>query len=108
MADSFARLLLENVQPRRGRGGWHGGPTPVGSLRGVSAEQAAWIPAPGRKSIWALALHIACRNYAVRRRLEGGASARLPRSPANSPQAPAKAPAKRCADDAAQRQTEHE
>lgn len=85
MAEMIATLMLENVQPRRGRGGWHGGPTPLTALRGVSVEQAAWVPFAGRKSIWQLALHIAYWKYAVRRRLEGGAAQRFPRSPANWP-----------------------
>jgi uncharacterized damage-inducible protein DinB len=54
----------------------------------VSAEQAAWTPAPGRKSIWQLALHIAYWKYAVRRRIEGGTDSRFPRAPANWPRLP--------------------
>lgn len=88
MTESIVRLLVENVQPRPGRGGWHGGPTPLGALRGVTPDQAVWTPAPGRKSIWQLALHIAYWNYAVRRRLEGGTAPRFPRSPANWPRLP--------------------
>jgi hypothetical protein len=42
------------------------------SLRGVTAKQAAWRPAPGRHNIWELAVHGAYWKYAVRRRLEGG------------------------------------
>ena len=97
MLDLIARLLVENVQPRTGRGGWHGGPTPAGALRGVSAEQAAWIPAPGRKSIWQLTLHIAYWKYAVRRRLDGaaeGEAVRFPRMPANWPRVPEAATAR--------------
>jgi uncharacterized damage-inducible protein DinB len=111
VTDSFAKLLLENVQPRSGRGSWHGGPTPVGSLRGVSASQAAWLPARGRKSIWQLALHIAYWDYAVRRRLEGGSSwewTRFPRSPANWPKAPERADEKVWAEDVALLKSEHE
>lgn len=107
MPDRFATLLLENVQPRPGRGAWHGGPTAVGSLRGVSAAQAAWSPAPGRKSIWQLALHIAYWNYAVRRRLEGGTGARFPHSPANWPSVPERADNKRWAVDVALLKSEH-
>jgi uncharacterized damage-inducible protein DinB len=83
------RILQENVQPRKGRRGWHGGPTALGALRGVSAEQARWRPGPRRKSIWDLALHIAYWNYAVRRRLENGSrdrtAARFDRAPSNWP-----------------------
>lgn len=89
MADPIQTLLLENIQPRPRRSGWHGGPTPFGAVRGVSAEEAAWRPAPGRKSIWDLVLHIAYWKYAVRRRLEGGSETRFPRSPANWPRVPA-------------------
>src|SRR6266540_296728 len=54
------RDLLEwNLQPQAGRRSWHGGPTPVGALRGVSAEQARWAPTPKRKSIWQLTLDVA-------------------------------------------------
>ena len=87
MSDPITRLLVENIQPRAGRRGWHGGPTPLGALRGVTAEQARWRPAPRRKSLWELAVHVAYWKYAVRRRLQGesgGARAdRFPRQPAN-------------------------
>jgi uncharacterized damage-inducible protein DinB len=108
MRDTFATLLVENVKPRPGRGAWHGGPTSVGSLRGVTASQAVWVPAPGRKCIWQLALHIAYWNYAVRRRLEGGGDARFPRSPANWPAVPKRADAKSWAEDVALLKGEHE
>ena len=50
---------------------WHG-PNLWQSLKGVSAQQAAWRPAPGRHNIWEETLHAAYWKYAVRRRLEGG------------------------------------
>lgn len=102
------RLLAENVQPARGRQGWHGGPTPVGALRGVTAEQARWRPAPGRHSIWELALHVAYWKYAVRRRLEGGEAPRFPRSPANWPRVPDPADDAAWAADVALLRAEHE
>lgn len=108
MPDPIAKLLLENLQPRPGRGSWHGGPTAVGSLRGVSAEQAAWTPAPGRKSIWQLALHIAYWKYAVRRRIEGGADSRFPRSPANWPRVPKPIDERAWREDIALLKREHE
>lgn len=107
----LADLFVENVQPRPGRGGWHGGPTPLGALRGVDAEQAAWTPAPGRKSIWALTLHVTYWKYAVRRRLEGAPAeggARFPRSPANWPRVPATPDALAWKDDVALLKAEHE
>jgi uncharacterized damage-inducible protein DinB len=108
MSDSIAKLLLENIQPRPGRGSWHGGPTAVGALRGVSAEQAAWTPAPGRKSIWQLALHIAYWKYAVRRRIEGGGDSRFPRAPANWPRLPKPADERAWRQDVALLKQEHE
>lgn len=50
---------------------WHG-PNLRQALKGVTAKQAAWRPAPGRHNIWEEALHAAYWKYAVRRRLEGG------------------------------------
>lgn len=108
MPDRIATLLLENVQPRAGRGSWHGGPTAIGSLRGVTVEQGSWTPAPGRKSIWQLALHIAYWKYAVRRRLEGGSEARFPRAPANWPRVPRPADADAWARDVALLKQQHE
>ena len=105
--DPFATLLRENVQPRPGRGAWHGGPTAVGSLRGVKASQAIWTPARGRKSIWQLALHMAYWKYAVRRRLEGGSEPLFPRSPANWPRVPAAADERAWKEDIALLQNEH-
>ena len=81
-------LLRWNLQPAKGRRNWHGGPTPLGALRGVGAAQAAWRPTPRRKSIWELTLHIAYWNYTVRRHLAGGALPRFPRSPSNFPAMP--------------------
>ena len=50
---------------------WHG-PNLWQSLKGVTAEEAAWRPGPGRHNIWEEALHAAYWKYAVRLRLEGG------------------------------------
>ena len=49
---------------------WHG-PNLRGALRGLSSEQAAWRPAPGRHNIHELCVHAAYWKYAVRRRLTG-------------------------------------
>jgi uncharacterized damage-inducible protein DinB len=88
--DRTLKLVLSTFQPRRGQA-WHGGPTPVGAVRGVSARLARWRPAPGRHSIWELTLHNAYWNHAIRRRLLGAAIPRFPRSPANWPAVPATA-----------------
>jgi uncharacterized damage-inducible protein DinB len=67
-ADELILALFEEGYSRKT---WHG-PNLRQSLKGVSAEQAAWRPAPGRHNIWELALHSAYWKYAVRRRIEGG------------------------------------
>lgn len=92
MSGAIQKLLAENLQPAPRRRGWHGGPTPVGALRGVDARQASWRPGAARKSVWELALHIAYWKYAVRRRLEsmeaGKSDERFARSPSNWPALP--------------------
>ncbi len=49
---------------------WHG-TTLKGSLRAVTAKEAAWRPAPGRHNIRELAVHAAYWKYRARRRLSG-------------------------------------
>jgi hypothetical protein len=65
--------LLEEAFERKA---WHG-PNLWQSLKGVTAEQAAWRPAPGRHNIWEEMLHAAYWKYVVRRRLEGGKRGRF-------------------------------
>ena len=65
--DLIHRLLGEGYSRKT----WHG-PNLRQSLKGVSASEAAWRPAPGRHNIWELTLHSAYWKYAVRRRIEGG------------------------------------
>jgi len=50
---------------------WHG-PNLKQAIKGVTAEQAAWRPGPGRHNIWEEALHAAYWKYTVRSRIEGG------------------------------------
>ena len=108
MATAAITLLAEAIQPRSGRRGWHGGPTPPGALRGVTAEQAAWRPGPGRKSIWGLALHIAYWDYAVRRLLDGSARGEFPRAPSNWPAPPERPDQRAWAADVALLRAEHD
>jgi hypothetical protein len=59
-----ARLLEEAY---RGPA-WHG-PSLTTALRGVTASEAAWRPAPGRNTIWELVLHAAYAKHVVLGRL---------------------------------------
>ena len=49
---------------------WHG-TNLRGSVRGLSARQAAWRPSPHRHNIWEIVVHCAYWKYIVRRRLLG-------------------------------------
>ena len=68
--DSYLRVLLRIVDEAYEKGAWHG-PNLKGSLRGVTARQAAWKPSTRRHSIWELVRHATYWKYAVRRRLLG-------------------------------------
>jgi hypothetical protein len=70
VVDGALGVLLAAVDQAFQRKSWHG-PNLRGALRGVTAEQAAWRPAPGRHNIWELALHAAYWKYIVARRLRG-------------------------------------
>ena len=63
-------LLLRMLDEGYDKKAWHG-PNLKGSIRGLSAEQAAWRPHPNRHSIAENVVHCAYWKYAVRRRLCG-------------------------------------
>lgn len=86
MSDARLPEALRHLHPPTGFRPWHGGPTVLGALRGVSAEVAAWKPYPDRHSIWELALHVAYWNYAVERRVTEAEHGGFPRSPSNWPE----------------------
>lgn len=83
--DQRIDYILQALDPQSGKSLWYGGPTPSGSLRGVSVKDALWKPDKKRHSIWELALHIAYWDYAVRNKLTGGDSGKFPRTPSNWP-----------------------
>ncbi len=68
--DGKIAVLLHALDEAYDRRAWHGTAL-KGSLRGVTARQAAWRPAPGRHNIRELAVHAAYWKYRVRRRLTG-------------------------------------
>ena len=96
------------LDPPSGTRLWHGGASPIGSLRGVTAETAAWRPAPERHNVWELVLHIAYWKYAVRRRLTGEPKGGFPRGPANWPDVPKKADARAWKEDRGLLRHEHD
>ena len=62
--------LLGGLDEGFDRKAWHGA-TLWGTLRTVSAAEAAWRPARDRHNVWKLAVHCAYWKYIVRRRLTG-------------------------------------
>ena len=64
------RLLLEHLDHGFDRAAWHG-TNLAGSIRGLTARQAAWRPGRGRHSIWEIVLHAAFWKHAIRGRLTG-------------------------------------
>ena len=76
------RSLLEQLDEAFDRRSWHG-TNLRGSLRGVTADQAAWRPAPGRHNAWEIAVHAAYWKYAAWRRLSGEKRGAFPRPGSN-------------------------
>src|ERR1700681_1171869 len=64
------RLLLTILDQAYDHPSWHG-TTLRGSIRRVSAAQAAWRPARRRHNIWELVVHAAYWKYSAWRRLTG-------------------------------------
>ncbi len=68
--DREISLLLNLMDQAFDRRAWHG-TNLKGSLRGLTAAEAAWRPAKGRHNAWEVAAHCAYWKYAVWRRLTG-------------------------------------
>jgi len=78
MADTRAIApLLAIIDQAYNRRSWHG-TNLRGSIRAVSARQAALRPAPARHNIWEIVVHAAYWKYAVWRRLTGGSRGSFP------------------------------
>jgi uncharacterized damage-inducible protein DinB len=67
---SRTEILLHALDEAYDHNAWHG-TTLKGALRGVTARQASWRPAPRRHNIWELVVHAAYWKGRVRRRLTG-------------------------------------
>jgi hypothetical protein len=63
-------LLLQLIDEAYEKRAWQG-TNLRGSLRGVTAQEAAWRPAPDRHNIWEIMVHTAYWKYIIRRRLLG-------------------------------------
>lgn len=86
--NSRIKDILELLDPPKETELWHGGPTLMGSLRGLNADLAAQKPAPGRNSIWDLVLHMAYWKYNIIHHLNPDSTLTFDRSPANFPALP--------------------
>jgi uncharacterized damage-inducible protein DinB len=77
VAATVGEHLLELLDQAYNRRSWHG-TNLRGSLRGLSAEDAAWRPGRDRHNIWELAVHCAYWKYAVWRRVTGAQRGSFP------------------------------
>ncbi len=65
---TFVDLLLTQFGQAYNTRSWHG-TNLRGSIRGLTADDAAWRPHPGRHNIHEIVVHAAYWKYAARRRL---------------------------------------
>jgi hypothetical protein len=70
MAHPKIEHLLGLLDEAYNRAAWHG-PNLRGSIRGLTAREAAKSPMAGRHNIWEIVIHAAYWKYTVRRRLLG-------------------------------------
>ncbi len=68
--DTVTDVLLHALDEAFDHKSWHG-TNLRGSLRGLSAVDAAWRPRPGQHNIWEIVVHAAYWKYVARRRLLG-------------------------------------
>lgn len=69
--DARIRTALISVNPTTKNPAWHGAPTALGVLRGVSSATAVWRPYPDANNIREIALHIAFWENSVANRISG-------------------------------------
>ncbi len=68
--DTEIALILNLIDQAFDRRAWHG-TNLKGSLRGMTAAEAAWRPAESRHNAWEVVIHCAYWKYTVWRRLTG-------------------------------------
>jgi uncharacterized damage-inducible protein DinB len=69
--DPRIKTALISVNPTSENPAWHGAPTALGILRGVSPRVAVWRLVPGGNNIREIALHIAFWENSVANRISG-------------------------------------
>jgi len=69
--DPRIKTALISINPTTENPAWHGAPTALGVLRGVSPVIAVWRPYPGGNNIREIALHIAFWENSVANRISG-------------------------------------
>ena len=69
--------LLAIIDQAYNRASWHG-TNLRGSIRRVTAKQAAWRPAPQRHNIWEIVVHAAYWKYAAARRFTNSSRGSFP------------------------------
>lgn len=74
---SLVEQLLAILDTAYDRRSWHG-TNLRGSVRGLTARQAAWRPDPKRHNIWELVVHAAYWKYTALRRLTGATRGSFP------------------------------
>src|SRR5687768_5921223 len=72
MAATMIQHLADQLRRAFEGGAWHG-PAVLELLADVDGSRAAFVPQPGRPSIWELSLHIAAWLEATRVRVHGDA-----------------------------------
>jgi hypothetical protein len=65
------KTALVSINPTAENPAWHGCPTALGILRGVSVAAAVWRPFAGANNIREIALHIAFWENSVANRVSG-------------------------------------
>ncbi len=69
-AKNQTQMFLQLIDEAYKSKAWHG-TSLHGSIRGLSAQQAAWRPLSTRHNIWEIMVHAAYWKHIVRRRLRG-------------------------------------